>query len=395
VTDTAVLAVVLAAVAGVVAGRAWSAAHRRGELRDRPGFRSSSHYLEGLHYLGAGQVDKAIVELSAVAREAPEAVEVLQVLGDLLRESGQMEKALQLRRQVLDRRDLTRSERAHALAALGTDYRRSGFLDRAAHTFEEVLALEPANVQALVGIQTLQEEQRQWKDAYETRARLAQLRQTDDRVVLAHLQAAMGQDALAAGQPEAAEGAFRAAIALDPRVLPAHLGLADLLTPSEPRRAAAILEAAVRADPDRGYLAFDRLAALYAACGQPSRFVELCEELIGRDPRDWRARLALARALDAEGRHDEALGLLQRAIEVNPHALELHLAVWRVLQAAGAPAAAVDSYLRSARDALFYRDPHLCTSCRYRADAMLWRCPQCHEWNTFVEERLAQAAGAR
>ncbi|MET0553472.1 MAG: hypothetical protein ABW221_10580, partial [Vicinamibacteria bacterium] len=69
-TDTAVLAVVLAAVAGVVAGRAWSAARRRGELRDRPGFRSSSHYLEGLHYLGSGQVDKAIVELSAVAREA-------------------------------------------------------------------------------------------------------------------------------------------------------------------------------------------------------------------------------------------------------------------------------------------------------------------------------------
>jgi lipopolysaccharide biosynthesis regulator YciM len=115
-----------------------------------------------------------------------------------------------------------------------------------------VLALDGANVQALVGIQTLQEEQRQWKDAYETRARLAQLRKTDDRVVLAHLQAAMGLDALAAGQREAAEGAFRAAIALDPRVLPAQLGLADLVAPSDPRRAATLLEDAVRADPDRG-----------------------------------------------------------------------------------------------------------------------------------------------
>jgi lipopolysaccharide biosynthesis regulator YciM len=38
---------------------------------------------------------------------------------------------------------------------------------------------------------------------------------------------------------------------------------------------------------------------------------------------------------------------------------------------------------------VFYRDPHLCTSCRYRADAMLWRCPHCHEWDTFVEERLS------
>jgi lipopolysaccharide biosynthesis regulator YciM len=40
-------------------------------------------------------------------------------------------------------------------------------------------------------------------------------------------------------------------------------------------------------------------------------------------------------------------------------------------------------------DALFYRDPHVCTACRYRSDDMLWRCPHCHEWDTFVEERVA------
>ena len=51
--------------------------------------------------------------------------------------------------------------------------------------------------------------------------------------------------------------------------------------------------------------------------------------------------------------------------------------------------------IASAEAAVFYRDPHLCRSCRYRADAMLWRCPQCHEWDTFVEERLAPAATAR
>jgi len=26
---------------------------------------------------------------------------------------------------------------------------------------------------------------------------------------------------------------------------------------------------------------------------------------------------------------------------------------------------------------------------------MLWRCPHCHEWNTFVEERLGPTAGAK
>ena len=51
--------------------------------------------------------------------------------------------------------------------------------------------------------------------------------------------------------------------------------------------------------------------------------------------------------------------------------------------------------LAAAETSVFYADPHICTACRYRADDMLWRCPHCHEWNTFVEERLGPMAGTR
>ena len=143
--------------------------------------------------------------------------------------------------------------------------------------------------------------------------------------------------------------------------------------------------------PDRAYLAFDRLAAAYAAVGAPSRFVALCEQTIAGDSRDWRARLALARQLRIEARHDEAFGLLIRAVEINSQVLVLHLEVWRTLRDLGAASPSLERYLKTAEESAFYRDPHICTSCRYRADDMLWRCPHCHEWNTFVEERLAAA----
>ena len=38
-----------------------------------------------------------------------------------------------------------------------------------------------------------------------------------------------------------------------------------------------------------------------------------------------------------------------------------------------------------------WRRVNVCTRCRYRSTELLWQCPQCHEWNTFVEERLPQA----
>ena len=102
-TDTALLAVLLAAIAGVLAGRAWASALRRGEERDRAAFRASPHYIQGLHYLAAGQLELAISELSKVARDEPDAVEVSHVLGNLLRESGQVERAIQVHQAILAR----------------------------------------------------------------------------------------------------------------------------------------------------------------------------------------------------------------------------------------------------------------------------------------------------
>jgi lipopolysaccharide biosynthesis regulator YciM len=207
----------------------------------------------------------------------------------------------------------------------------------------------------------------------------------------------MGVEAAALGQAAEAEKAFKTALSLDRRVFPAHLGLADLAAPADPARAAAMLESAIQVVPERAYLAFERLARLYTAAGEPARFVALCERIIAQDPRDWRARLHLARHARAEGRPQESHSLLLRALESNPQVLLLHLEIWRTLDALGVRETAAGEYLKTAEGAVVYRDPHICTACRYRADDMLWRCPHCHEWDTFVEERvgITAAAGAR
>jgi lipopolysaccharide biosynthesis regulator YciM len=385
-TETALAAVVLATVAGLLAGRSWSEARRR-QRDERSGFRSAPAYAQALHHLASGHLDAAITELGKLGHLEREAPEVLLLLGSLQREVGQVERAIQSHQTLRGRRDLSRAERAQALAALGTDYRKAGFLDRATRTFEEVLELEPKNFLALTELQRLCEEQRLWRRAYELRARLARLRKRDDSLVLGHIQAEMGREAQAAGDRQGAERAFRAALSLNPRVFPAHLGLADLVADNQPAAAAVILEEAMQASPERGYLAFDRLQACWERAGEPARFLDLCERIIRQDPRDWRARLALARQLRANGKHDEAFGLLLRAVSANPHVLATHLEVWRAFEASRADG--LEGYLSAVEDALFYRDPHVCTACRYRSDDMLWRCPHCHEWDTFVEERVA------
>jgi lipopolysaccharide biosynthesis regulator YciM len=205
----------------------------------------------------------------------------------------------------------------------------------------------------------------------------------------------MGAAAARAGQAEAAEACFKTALSLDRRVFPAHLGLADLFQEREPERAAAILEDAIRLSPDRAYLTLDRLRKAYSSSGNPARFEALLERLLHERPLDWRARVALARHLRSEGRLEEALGLLLRALEANPQVLIVHLEAWRTLRVMSPMGPSAERYIATAEEAVFYRDPHICTTCRYRADDMLWRCPHCHEWDTIVEERLSPMSDRR
>jgi lipopolysaccharide biosynthesis regulator YciM len=69
----------------------------------------------------------------------------------------------------------------------------------------------------------------------------------------------------------------------------------------------------------------------------------------------------------------------------------IHQEIWKAFSALGRPPQLLERYLALTRDAVFYLDPHICVRCRYRSTELLWQCPQCHEWNTFIEERIAPA----
>ena len=121
-------------------------------------------------------------------------------------------------------------------------------------------------------------------------------------------------------------------------------------------------------------------------------FPALCRRLIAANPQDWRARLALARhPVVARDTPREALELLFEALVHNPHALAMHQAIWDTLSRAASAAHArrATSTSRATRSSTSI--PHICVRCRYRSTELLWQCPHCHEWNTFVEERIAPA----
>jgi lipopolysaccharide biosynthesis regulator YciM len=391
------LAALVALLVGLTIGKAWERYKLRdGKWIDRRRARESPHYILGLNFVIANQIDLAIEELSKAAGLDADALEVHMILGNLYREKGQVGKAITVHQKLLQRPNLTKVEHAYVLLCLGLDYKRGGFVDRALEAFNEVLRLDARNEYALVNLQKLHEEQHQWLEAYDTRQRLSKVVDNDERTqnqaILAFLENEIGLEAMRRKDYAEASRRFQNAIALDARAVPAYLNLGDVrVAEGHDKEAAAIWDKLVEVAPDRAYLAFDRLYQLAVRNGTPERFTRLCRRLIDENPQDWRARLALARHLAESDRPHDALDLLFAALVQNPHALSIHQAIWRALGQLRHEPSLVDRYSELTRHAVFYLDPHICLRCRYRSTELLWQCPHCHDWNTFVEERIAPA----
>ncbi len=389
------LAALIALLIGLTVGKAWERYKLRdGTWIDRRRARQSPHYILGLNFLVANQIDLAIEALTRAASVDADALEVHMILGNLYREKGQVGKAITIHQSLLQRSRLSRIEHAYVLLCLGLDYKRGGFVDRALDAFNEVLRLDESNEYALLNLQKLHEEQHQWIEAYDTRQRLNKVADIESRpqsqAILAFLENEIGLEAVRRKDHAEAIRRFEAAIDLDGRAVPAYLNLGDVrIAQGNEPEALRVWETLVQIAPDRAYLAFDRLEAQAVRSGHPERFTGLCRRLIDENAQDWRARLALSRHLITSGRSQEALELLFAALVHNPHALSIHQAIWRALGHLRYATALVDRYGELTQHAVFYLDPHVCMRCRYRSTELLWQCPHCHDWNTFVEERIA------
>ena len=395
-TEFYLLAVLFALLLGLAVGKAWERYKLRdGRWIDRRRLRETPHYMLGLNFLVDNQVDQAVEELTHAASTEPEALEIQMILGNLYREKGQVGRAVSVHQVLLQRLDLTELEHAYVLLCLGLDFRHGGFVDRAFEAFQEVLQLDPRNRYALVNLQKLHEDQHQWAEALRAREQVAKIdagRRPDDQQILGFLRNEIGSTQQRAGDPTGAARTFAEAIDVDARTTPAYLNLGDVRErQGNLSGAVEVWEHLIKEVPDHAHFAFERLERAYRTLGTSRRFVQLCERLIERDPLGWRARLALSRHLSEAGQHRVAFDRLLDALPHHPHGLAIHQQIWETLASLEFNPDLIRRYVELTREAVFYLDPHTCRRCRYRSTELLWQCPQCREWNTFVQERMAPA----
>ena len=90
-----------------------------------------SSYFRGLNFLLNEQPDKAIESFLQVAKENPQTVELQFALGSLFRRRGEVDRAIRMHQDLVNREDLAPEQRREASFELAQDYFKAGLLEHA------------------------------------------------------------------------------------------------------------------------------------------------------------------------------------------------------------------------------------------------------------------------
>jgi len=144
-----------------------------------------SAYFKGLHYLITNQYEKAIEAFDNAIKINNDSLEIHFALGALLRRTGQIDRAINLHIDLLEKRELSQSQQESVKAELAQDYFKAGLYDRA----EELLLVLNKENYYQFSLNTLLEiyvKEREWGKAVETATELEKISGVSFRISVSH-----------------------------------------------------------------------------------------------------------------------------------------------------------------------------------------------------------------
>jgi lipopolysaccharide biosynthesis regulator YciM len=356
---------------------------RRRSTKSAPDRSPTAQLRSALHLVLAGDLSAAEAQLAEAARLDSSSSDVYLALANLYRLRGDIGRAIQVHQNLLLRPDIAEEVRREALLGLALDFRAGGFLKRSAASFEDLLQLEPENLQALRELERIRIENGDWEGAVQIRNRIG-ARDPATRKVLAHLWTGHGRARAARGIEAEAQRAFKRAVAQDPECAEAYLALGEQRQREGSwKKASGLFRRALGMHPAIGRLLYPRLWETHRELGDLAGLERLLRERLDAAPDDADAALWLARAIAAQSRADEALALLRRLLDRDPGQLALHAEIGRVLLRENR-----DTEAKKALEELLERlpgepRPLACHACGAQDTTLHFRCPQCGEWDSF------------
>jgi lipopolysaccharide assembly protein B len=340
-------------------------------------------YFQGLNFLLNEQQDKAIEAFIEVVKIDPQTVELHFALGSLFRRRGEVDRALRMHHNLVDRADLDDDKRQQAIFELAQDYLKAGILDRAENLLRELENTSYAK-QALEFLLELFQKEHDWLKAISISQQLAVISGKLDSKQVSFYYCEMASEEIAQGNHAAARDHLQLALRDCPNAVRATMMLGDMEEQSgDQQKAIDIWKGIETQDPRYLPLVAERLLNAYR-----SQDREIDGIVLLRDYLKKYHSLDLMNVVFEGVRINEgsaaAYQLVHEELERNPTLLGLDkLLEARLLEVPLANRADVEMVKNLIHKRTRNLAAYHCSHCGFKARQFYWHCPACQAWDSY------------
>ena len=344
-------------------------------------------YFQGLNFLLNEQQDKAIDAFIEVVKVDPQTVELHFALGSLFRRRGEVDRALRMHLNLVERADLDNEKRQHALFELAQDYLKAGILDRAEALFQD-LQETPYAKSALDFLLELYQKEKDWLKAIDVTQRLTAISGEPHGKEAAFFYCELAAAEIAHQHTEIARAHLERALEAQPQAVRATMMLGDMeSTIHNHTLAIEIWKRIEQQNPQYLPLVAERLLTGYQQTGRIDAGILVLQDYLAKYPSLDLMNVLFNAILHRDGA-EAAYVLVRDELQRNPTLLGLDkLLEARLLESDDGRRADVEMVKKLVHQRTRTLAMYRCSSCGFKARQFYWHCPACHGWETYSPRR--------
>ena len=354
---------------------------RQREQEQRPGT-----YYKGINLLLNDQPDKAIDAFIEVVKLDPETIELHHALGNLFSRRGEFDRAVRIHNHLLNREDLPSHERSLALFELGNDYLKAGIYDRAEESFQRLLKEPEYRLDAMRSLLKIYCTEKEWNKAIEVANTLEKQASENHQVEMGHFHCELAALEMRAKHFDQAKLELEKALQVDRKSVRALIMLGNLsMLNNDPNAALQYWAQVEKVSPEHLTLVMVQIAQAYEAIGQHDQAMNLINRALEDHSSVETLSIALDLIIKSEG-EKAAEKFLKEELERRPT-----LWAYEKLSELRLKANPDDSELELLTGLLkpYVSRPgrYRCSHCGFKAKGFQWLCPGCSSWGSYSPKR--------
>ena len=288
--------------------------------RFRPGEKAMEAYVDGLKYLTSGDEQTAFIKFRQAVDQDTGNIDAYLKMGDIFRNRGFTDKALQIHRELTVRPDLSLELRNEIDKSLAQDYIRAGMTDKAEEILQQLIKDSTTRLWAAERLLDLSIKDRKWNEAcdiYEDI--LKKSSHANDGITLSSLKLMWGKELHQLEEYHKARLVYKEALSLNRANPLPYLYIAEsYIAEKRVEDGLTFLRRLCDEAPRHAYIAFPSLEETLFQLGRYGEIEDIYREIMNKDSANYQAKISLAGILEKKGELSSAESLLKSVLENDP-----------------------------------------------------------------------------